>query len=82
MGLLVCDRAEVVDARVQPGGVVPIDPEQGRELERFDGAPWAFEIDELGPAPLPQTTIIQETKPASNPGRSKGRSLHGGAADA
>ena len=40
-------RGVVVDARVEPDRVVPIDPEEGRELECFDGVPGSFVVDAL-----------------------------------
>ena len=46
--LFVFDRWDVADAAVQAAGVVPVDPEQGRQLELLDGAPGAFEVDALG----------------------------------
>lgn len=41
---------DVVEVAVQPLGVEPVDPPEGRELDVFDGAPWSLfgSADQLG----------------------------------
>ena len=40
--------AAVAKLGVQPGGVVPPDPFQGRQFELFDGPPGPAAVDQLG----------------------------------
>ncbi len=67
---LVLDRGDVSQGGVQPGGVEPVDPVQGGQLEVVDAVPWTVAADEFGLVEADQAlglAVVVGVPPARSP---------------
>jgi len=67
---LVFDRWKVAQGGVQSGGVEPVDPVQGGQLEVVDAVPWTVAADEFGLVEADQAlglAVVVGVPPARSP---------------